>query len=88
MPTTQQMPDSARAVQYPKEDLITGTSATFKAALGYAFDMGHRDAMCGWPEQPGAQITARLATHWRKGHERALKAAYTAGRFCADTEEN
>lgn len=72
-------PTAARA--YPRTDLVTCTPQAFKDCMDFAFDMGRRDEMEGAPERTGTQIADHLTIRRRTGHERALRAIYTAARF-------
>ena len=73
--------DPERTRTYPRTNLVTCTPQAFKDCLDFAFDMGRRDEINGWPERTGSTLADILTTSRRGGHERALRAAYMAARF-------
>lgn len=75
----------SRLAMHDRVDLIAGTAAAFGHCLDIACRLGAEDEAAGAPERTGRELGVALATATRIGHDRALRAAYAAGRFHART---
>jgi hypothetical protein len=67
-----------------KPDLCTCDADTFSNILREAARLGAKNF--GYARMTGKQLCQRYASAWRRGHERALRLAYTAGAFHVDAK--
>lgn len=70
---------------YKRVDLIICSPHQWCEVLALAAKIGVTDAMVGNKPRTRNELAEMLATAHRVGHARALKSAYSAGRFHVDT---
>jgi hypothetical protein len=75
---------SQELLNYKRVDLINCSPHQWCEVLALAAKIGVTDAMVGNKERSRKDLAALLATDHRVGHARALKSAYSAGRFHVD----
>jgi hypothetical protein len=66
---------------YKRVDLVNCSPHQFCEVLALAAKIGVTDAMTERKSRTRNELAVMLATEHRVGHARALKAAYSAGRF-------
>lgn len=71
-------------IVFKRADLINCSPHDWCEQLTLAARIGITDAMVGNKPRSRAELVALLATQYRNGHARALKQAYSAGRFHVD----
>jgi len=69
---------------YKRVDLVNCSPHQWCEVLALAAKIGVTDAMMARRPRTRNQLAAMLATAHRVGHARALKSAYSAGRFHVD----
>lgn len=67
-------------------DLMKLNTRDYAETFAKAVRLGVQDATNEAPAKTGAEVLQALqVTHWRNGHKKYLKTAYTAGRFQVET---
>lgn len=62
-------------------DLITGDATALATVLSHCTLIGADDERNKRPQRTGRELAKALCSGWRSGHERALRLAYSAGRW-------
>jgi hypothetical protein len=73
-----------KSITFKRVDLVNCSPHEWCEQLNMAAKIGVTDAMIGNKPRSRNELVALLATQYRNGHARALKAAYSAGRFHVD----
>jgi hypothetical protein len=76
-----QIGDGEQAVSFKLVDLVNCSPHQFCEVLALAAKIGVTDAMTARKPRTAKQLTEMLCLAHRVGHARALKQAYSAGRF-------